>query len=55
MRTLTVSEHNRDNLIMYLEHEVLPQLKQGYQSGYVGYPIQWDLSGDDEADPESET
>jgi hypothetical protein len=54
MRTLTVSEHNTDDLILYLESQVLPQLKRGYHSGYVGFPILWDLKGEDEPNPEDE-
>ncbi|MFA5445403.1 MAG: hypothetical protein WC262_10585 [Bacteroidales bacterium] len=44
---MEISAPTTDDVIMYLEYEVLPQLKAGYISGISG-DASWGIEGDED-------
>jgi hypothetical protein len=40
---LTIREKTVEDMILYIEAVVLPQLKEGYKSGYTTDKAKWEL------------
>lgn len=53
MRRIEIEAPNDDKLIDYIEFVVLPQLKEGYISGYQD-PASWGIEGDEEFEEEED-
>jgi hypothetical protein len=50
---LTVYEKNKEKMADYLESCVIPQLREGYHSGYIACGIYWDIEGEEKPDEDN--